>query len=95
MANSSSGDWDCNILTSRTNNVNISHSVCVIQVIPPILDLDVKFKKTYGVITPLGDTSMTTDLHACGCSLLLKYIGTSLSYSREQAIEVRKQSVLL
>lgn len=79
--------WRLWIATYSQAEQTMSISVLVlyvIQVIPLILDLDVIFKKKKksGAITPVGDTSMTMDLHVCGCSLLLKYSGTSLSYSR-------------
>lgn len=78
--------WRLWIATDSQAEPTMSISVIVLyvsQVIPLILDLDVIFKKKMsGAITPVGDTSMTMDLHAHGCSLLLKYFGTSLSYSR-------------
>lgn len=79
--------WRLWIATYSQAEPTMSISVIVLyvsQVIPLILDLDVicKKKKKSGAITPVGDTSMTMDLHAHGCSLLLKYFDTSLSYSR-------------
>lgn len=81
MASSSSGGLDCNIQAEPIMPISVI-VLCVIQVIPLILDLDVIFKKPMEFLSPVGDTSMRMDLHACGCSLLLKYFGTSLSYSR-------------
>lgn len=80
--------WRLWIATDSQAEPTMSISIIVLyvsQVIPLILDLDVickKKKKKSGAITPVGDTSMTMDLHAHVCSLLLKYFGTSLSYSR-------------